>query len=131
MEPHYPGPIVLASTTGTGVQPDILDISSFMNPGYPPVISVYISATATVKIWAAVAVTSSSTPSLVNKIDVSAGGYTDSDFLDMIPGIPFYQIEVTANTGTVVVSASFGPTTERTVGMPNLLRMSNIATAGM
>jgi hypothetical protein len=131
MEPHYPGPVVLASTTGTGVQPDILDISAFMNPGYPPVLSVYISATATVKIWAAMSLTSSSTPSLVRKIDVSGGGFTTSDYYDMIPGIPFYQVEVAANTGQVVVEGSFGPTSERTVGMPQLIRMSNVATAGM
>jgi hypothetical protein len=131
MEPHYPPPIVLCNTTSTGIQPDILDIGAFMNPGYPPVLSVYISATATVKIWGAMSVTSSSSPALVRKIDISTGGFTNSNYYDMVPGIPFYQVEVTANTGLVVVEGSFGPTSEKTVGQPNLLRMSNIATSGM
>jgi hypothetical protein len=131
MEPHYPSPIILASTTGTGVQPDILDISAFMNPGYPPVLSIYMSAAATVKIWGGMSLTSSSAPSLVRKIDVSGGGFTGSNFYDMIPGIPFYQVEVIANAGLVVVEGAFGPTTDHTVGSPQLIRMSNIATAGM
>lgn len=131
MNADYPSSIVLCSTTGTGVQPDILDISNFSNPGYPPVISVYISATATVKIWGALSVTSGSSPSLVRKIDVSAGGFTDSDFYDLIPGIGIYQVEVTANTGTVTVEAGLGPMTTNTVGKPHLLRMTTNATYGM
>jgi hypothetical protein len=131
MLPDYPSPIVLCSTSGTGVQPDILDITGFVNPGYPPVISVYISATATVKIWGALGVTSSSSPTLIRKIDVSGGGFTTSDFYDLIPGIGIYQVEVSANTGSVVVEAGLGPMTDKTVGRPHLLRMTTNATYGM
>ena len=131
MNADFPTAIVLCSTTGTGVQPDILDITDFVNPGYPPVLSVYISATATVKVWAALGVTTGASPSLVRKIDVSGGGFTDSDFYDLIPGIGVYQIEVTANTGTVVCEAGLGPMTEKTIGRPHLLRMTTNATYGM
>jgi hypothetical protein len=127
----YPSAITLCSTSGTGVQPDILDISDFSNPGYPPVIGVWISATATVKVWGALSVTTGGSPTLVRKIDVSGGGFTDSDFYDLIPGIGVYQIEVTANTGSVVVEAGLGPMTDKTVGRPHLLRMTTNATFGM
>jgi len=131
MQPDYVSPIVLCSTTGTGVQPDILDISNFHNPGYPPVISIYISATATVKVWGAQSVTGTTSPTLVRKIDYSGGGFTASDSYDLIPGIGLWQIEVTANTGTVVVEAGVGPMTETTIGRPHLLRMTTNATYGM
>ena len=120
--PNYPDPVVVCSTTGTGVQPGILDIESvFANsPGYPPVLQILISATATVVVNAAMQVSQSSTPTLIDAIDVSAGGFTASDFYDLIPGLRFYQIDVTANTGTVTVKAGFG----------QLLRMSNNAPQG-
>jgi len=65
-------------------------------------------------------VTASSTPTLVDPIDVSGGGFTASDFYDLIPGLRFYQINVSANTGTVTVKAGFG----------QLLRMANNAPQG-
>ena len=65
-------------------------------------------------------VTQSATPALVDPTDVSGGGFTTSDFYDLIPGLRFYQINVTANTGTVTVKAGFG----------QLLRMTNNAPQG-
>ena len=120
--PDYPPPVVVCSTTGTGVQPGILDIENvFANsPGYPPVLQILISNTATVVVNAAMQVSQSATPSLVDGIDVSNGGFTASDFYDLIPGLRFYQINVTANTGTVTVKAGFG----------QLLRMTNNAPQG-
>ena len=122
LTPDYPSPVVVCSTTGTGLQAGILDIESvFANfPGYPPVLQLLISATATVVVNAAMQVTQSSSPALVDPIDVSGGGFTASDFYDLIPGLRFYQINVTANTGTVTVKAGFG----------QLLRMSNNAPQG-
>ena len=128
--PDYPNPIVVCQTSGTGVQPGILDIGAFNTPGYPPVLQILISATATVVVDGALQVTQSSTPALVNPTDVSGGGFTTSDFYDLIPGIRFYQINVTANTGTVTVTAGVGPQREGYVGLPQLLRMSNNAPQG-
>lgn len=127
--PDYPNPITICSTTGTGVQPGILDIGAFNTPGYPPVLQIYISATATVVINGAVAVTGNPA-ALVNATDVSGGGFTASDFYDLIPGVRFYQIDIQANTGTVTVTAGVGPQREGYVGLPQLLRMSNNAPQG-
>jgi hypothetical protein len=131
MQPVYPSPIVIVNTTGTGLQPAILDIGAFMNPFYPPVIGISMSAAATVVVYGALEVTGTTTPTLVNPINVSGGGFTTSDFYDLIPGIRFYQVNVTANAGTVVVKCGVGPMTENFSGLPQLLRISNVATAGM
>ncbi len=131
MHADYPGAITVCSTTGTGVQPNILDIGGFLNPGYPPVIQIVISNTATVIVNGALAVTASSTPALIDATDVSGGGFTASNFYDLIPGIRFYQVNVTANAGTVTVKCGVGPMTEGFVGLPQLLRMTTNATQGM
>lgn len=122
LTPDYPNPVVVCQTTGTGVQPGILDIEALGNatPGYPPVLQILVSNTATVIVNAAMQVSASSSPTLVDPIDVSAGGFTASDFYDLIPGLRFYQINVTANTGTVTVKAGYG----------QLLRMTNNAPQG-
>jgi hypothetical protein len=127
----YPPPIVLCSTTSTGIQPDILDISAYLTSGFPPVLSVYISATATVKVWGALSLTGSNPATLVRKIDYSNGGFTTSDSYDMIPGVNFYQIEVTANSGQVVVECGVGPQLPGRSGQPQLIRMTTNATQGM
>jgi hypothetical protein len=131
MQPDYPAAVTFCNTSGTGLQPDILDIGSFMFPGYPPVIQIIISATATVVINGALAVTGTTTPTLVDPQDLSGGGFTSSDFYDLVPGIRFYQVDVTANTGTVIVKAGVGPMFPGTVGKPQLLRLTNAATQGM
>lgn len=120
--PNYPDPILVCSTSGTGLQPGILDIEvpQANIPSFPPVLQILISATATVIVNAAMQVTPSSTPALVDPQDVSGGGFAASDFYDLIPGLRFYQINVTANTGTVTVKAGFG----------QLLRMINNAPQG-
>ena len=122
LTPDYPSPVVVCQTSSTGLQPGILDIEAVQAnlPGYPPVLQIIISATATVVVDAAMQVSQSSTPALVDPTDVSGGGFTVSDFYDLIPGLRFYQINVTANTGTVTVKAGFG----------QLLRMSNNAPQG-
>jgi hypothetical protein len=132
MLPNYPDPITLASVSGgaTGLQPDILDIGAFFTPGYPPVISVYISGTATVEIIGALRIAHTNPSSLIRGIDLSGGGFTQSDFYDIIPGIRFYQVNITANNGTVVVEAGFGPQVVGGVGLPQLLRMTNSAAQG-
>jgi hypothetical protein len=122
LTPNYPDPVTVCSTTGTGVQPGILDIGvpAANIPSFPPVLQILISATATVVVNAAMQVTQSSTPALIDPIDVSGGGFTASDFYDLIPGLRFYQIDVQQNTGTVTVKAGFG----------QLLRMMNSAAQG-
>jgi hypothetical protein len=128
--PDYPNPVVLCSTTGTGLQPDILDIGAMLTPEYPPVLQVFISATATVVINGALQVAQTNPATMVNAIDVSAGGFTTSDFYDIIPGIRFYQANVTANTGTVVVKCGVGPQLPGSAGLPQLLRYTNNAPQG-
>lgn len=122
LRPDYPNPVVVCSTTGTGLQPGILDIETVTanSEGYPPVLQVLISATATVVVNAALQVSQTNPATLVDPIDVSGGGFTTSDFYDLVPGLRFYQIDVTANTGTVTVKAGFG----------QLLRFSNNAPQG-
>lgn len=128
--PNYPNPIIVCSTGGTGVQPSILDIGAFFTPGYPPVIQILISATANVIVNAALGVSQTNPATLVDPIDVSGGGFTTSDFYDLIPGIRFYQIDVTANTGTVTVKSGVGPQVPGNVGLPQLLGYSNNAPQG-
>lgn len=122
--PNYPDPILVCDVpaSGTGLQPGILEILLPQDNviDYPPVIQIYISATATVKVWAALRVSAASVPTLIRPVDVSSGGFSASDFYDLIPGLRFYQIEVTANTGEVIVEAGFG----------QLLRMMNNAPQG-
>lgn len=127
----YPNAIVVCSTTGTGVQPDILDIGAFQAEGYPPVLQIIVSNTATVIVSGALQVSGATTPTMVDATDVSNGGFTASDFYDLVPGIRFYQINVTANTGTVTVKAGFGPQAEGRAGLPQLLRMTTNATQGL
>jgi len=131
MHPDYPPPISICSTTGTGLQPDILDIGGFILEGYPPVLQIVISNTATVAVYGALAVTGTTTPTMVDPVDVSGGGFTSSDFYDLIPGIRFYQVNVLANTGTVTIKAGVGPMAPGRVGLPQLLRITNAATQGM
>ena len=125
--PDYPNSVQLCQTSGTGLQTPILDIGESFQSGYPPVIQIVISNTATVVVNAAFDVTASATPTLVNPQDVSNGGFTGSDFYNLIPGLRFYQINVIANTGLVTVKA--GQIAGR--GLPQILRMVNSATQGM
>ncbi len=122
--PNYPDPVLVCNvpSSGTGLQPGILDIQLPQDNviDFPPVLQIYISATATVKVWAALRVTAANPSTLIRKVDVSSGGFSASDFYDLIPGLRFYQIEVTANTGDVIVEAGFG----------QLLRMMNNAPQG-
>jgi hypothetical protein len=122
--PNYPSPVVICTVTGgaTGLQPGILDIETFRDAvsGYPPVLQVIISGTGTVVVTGALQVSQTNPATLIDPTDVSAGGFTASDFYDLIPGIRFYQINVTANNATVTVKAAFG----------QLLRMMNNAPQG-
>lgn len=128
--PDYPNAITLCSTSGTGLQPDVLDIGAFLTPEYPPVIEVFITATATVQILGAVQLSQTNPATLVDAIDVSGGGFTTSDFYDIIPGIRFYQINVTANTGQVRVKCGVGPQLPGKIGLPQLIRFTNNAPQG-
>ena len=132
MLPDYPDPITFCSVSGgaTGLQTDILDIGAFFTPGYPPVISVYISGAATVQIIGALRIAKTNPSTLIRGLDVSGGGFTTSDFYDIVPGIRFYQVNVTANNGVVVVEAGFGPQVPGHTGLPQLLRMTNSAAQG-
>ena len=124
MPSPYTPSVVLCSTTGTGVQNPILDIGGMGVSGMPPVIQVIISATATVKVYGALDISTGSPPQLVNSLDVSNGGFTASDFYDLIPGIRFYQINITANSGNVTVKAGAAPGASVATIMPHLVTQS-------
>lgn len=128
----YPSPIVICGpVSGTGLQPNILDIGAFITPDLPPVLQIVISATGTVKVNGALQVSQTNPATLVDPVDVSAGGFTASDFYDLIPGIRFYQIDIVANSGLVTVKAGVGPQRPGGSGLPQLLRMTTNATQGM
>jgi hypothetical protein len=129
MTADYPAPIKLVNgVSGTGVQPNILDISAALTANIPLVMQVVISATATVQVKGAVEVNSAG--ALVDPVDVSGGGFTASDFYDLILGLPFYQVTITANTGTVTVKVARGATLPGQAGLAQLLRFTNAATQG-
>ena len=125
-----PAPIYLANTTGTGLQTLVLDASDAMQPGLPIPIQVVISATATVQILAGVEI-NTATGTIVDAQDVSGGGFTASNFYDLILNLPFYVVNITANTGTVKVKLNGGALAQGEKGRLHLLRMTNIATSGM
>ena len=108
LTPNYPDPVVVCSTTGTGVQPGILDIEvpAANSPGFPPVLQVLISNTATVLVKAALQVTASATPALVDPIDVSGGGFTVT--LPQYPydGMTFHFSEVKNSANALVIDGN-------------------------
>lgn len=122
--PYQPS-VILCRTTGTGVQPAILDIGSMGANGFPPVLQIVISATGTVQIQGALDITQDTVPQLVDPIDVTGGGVTASDFYDLIPGLRFYRVNITANGGTVTVKAGAGRGAEGATVLPNLVMSTN------
>jgi TRAP-type mannitol/chloroaromatic compound transport system permease large subunit len=129
----YPDPVIVASVTGgtTGLQPAILDVSQFITPDLPPVIQIYISNTATVVITASGKLSTTDPPTLLYAAQFG-NSVTTSDFVDLIGGARmFYQFNVTANTGTVVIMALAGSNRPGTLAMPQLVRMTTNATSGL
>lgn len=124
-----PAPIYLANTTTTGLQTFVLDASDAIQPGLPIPFQVVISATATVQILAGVEI-NPSTGTIVDAQDVSGGGFTASNFYDLILNLPYYVVNVTANTGTVKVKLNAGALAPGQRGKLHLIRMTNVATSG-
>ena len=131
--PHadYPSPTIIVSTTGTGLQPNVLDTSPFFTPGYPPVVEFYISNAATILVMGGLSLSGANPPVVQYAIDVSGGGITSSQFYDLIVGIPYWQFNVTVNTGTVVILCGRCPSAPGALATPSLVRMTTNATAGM
>lgn len=129
MQPNYPAPIYLCNTTGTGVQSTVLDASDSLTSGLPVCFQIVISATATVRIEAAMELDANG--AMVDALDVSGGGYTTSDFRDFIIGLPFYRVNVTANTGTVKVKVNQGSLTPGQRGKLHTVTLTNAATQGL
>lgn len=127
----YPSPILVVNTTGSALQPAILDVRNFITARIPPVIQVYISNTATVTIWGSGKISTTDPPTLVDPV-ASPTTVTASDFIDLIGGTGiFYQFAVAANTGRVTIYALPGATYDNQVALPQLVRMTTAATAGM
>lgn len=126
---NYPSPIYLCNTTGTGVQTPVLDASDALTSGLPVPFQIVISATATVQIQAALEL--DSTGAMVDPLDVSGGGFTSSDFRDLVITLPFYRVNVTANTGTVKVKVGNAPLGPGQRGKLHLVTLTNVGTSGM
>lgn len=117
MSSVYNPPVYLCkNVTTTGIQPGVLDIGSFSEPGYPPVIQLIIS-NATVRV--------EGSQDGTNFVDFSGGGFTVSDCYDLVPGVRFWRINITVNTGSVTVMCGAGPTGNGKVGLPNLIIVTN------
>jgi hypothetical protein len=108
----YPAPVYShsnATSTGAGVT---IDIGACNTAISPPVMAVYISSTATVKIEA----------SHDNSVwfDLSAGGFTSSVMKDLIPGIRFWRTNITVNGGAVTSSVGAVPNASGDLVSPNI-----------
>jgi len=126
---NYPSPIYLCNTTGTGIQTAILDASDALTAGLPVPFQIVISNSATVKIEAALEL--DSTGAMVDPLDVSGGGFTSSDFRDLVITLPFYRVNVTANTGTVKVKVGQGALAPGGRGKLHLVTLTNVGTSGL
>lgn len=127
----YPQPITVASTTGTGLQPNVLDVSDFITARLPPVVQIVISATATVVIKGSGRLSTTDPVTLIHPITFG-GAISTSDFVDLIAGTGiFYQFDVTANTGTVTIYALPGASAPGCYSLPQLVRMTTAATTGL
>jgi hypothetical protein len=127
----YPQPITVVNTTGSGLQPNILDVRNFITSRLPPVIQIYISATATITLWSSGYISTTDPPTLVYPV-ASSTTVTTSKFVDLIGGTGmFWQFAVAANTGTVVIAGLPGATYDNQVALPQLVRMSTNATYGL
>jgi hypothetical protein len=127
--PGYTDPIILCQNiAGTGLQPAVLDIGGFTLSGYPPVVQFVISGgTTNVILYGGMLLGGTTAPVIVNPQDVTGGGITSAtaDFYDLIPGIRYYQVNITANNGAVSVYAGPGPLMAGKTGLGNLVLASN------
>jgi len=130
LQVDYPAPLYICNTTTTGLQTSVLDATSAITSGLPMPFQVIISATATVQILAGLEL-NPTTGAIVDAQDVSGGGFTASNFYDLILSLPFYVVNVTANTGTVKVKVGRGATAPGVVGKLQLVRFTNAATQGL
>ncbi len=127
----YPSPITVVSTTGSGLQPNILDVRNFITARLPPIIQVVISNAATITIKGSGAISTTDPPTLVNSVTFG-NSITASDFVDLIGGAGiFYQFSIANNNGTVVIYALPGATYDNQVALPQLVRMTTNATQGL
>ncbi len=127
----YPSPILVVNTTGVGLQPNILDARNFILSRIPPVIQVVITNAATVTIWGSGKISTTDPPTLIDPV-ASPTTVTASDFIDLIAGCGiFYQFAIAGNTGRVTIYALPGATNDYTVALPQLVRMTTNATAGL
>lgn len=124
---NYPPPTYLCNqVAGTGVQAGVIDIGPFMATGLPPVVQIVISATATVYMRGSCGITTAGT--LISPLDAPAGGVTSSGWLDLPPGIRFWQVNITANTGTVTVFCGSCPMGGGELATPSLVQFTTATT---
>ena len=127
--PGYNDPIILcANVAGTGLQTAVLDIGNATLPGYPPVVQFVVTGGATnVQLLGGHQLTGTTTVSVLNAFDVTGGGITaaTADHYDLIPGIRFYQVNITANNGSVTVLVGAGPTAPGVTSLVKLVGNTN------
>jgi len=128
----YPTPIYLANVTAsaTGLQTPVLDAKDALTVGLPFVVQFVISATATVQLLAGMEL-NPATGAIVDPLDVTGGGIQASNFYDLIITLPLYQVNITANTGSVKVKVNSGSTSPGDFGKLHLISASTNATQGM
>ena len=98
-----------ASGTGVGTA---VDISPAVIAGYPPVLVVTFTNTATFKIQAS--------HDNVNWVDLSSA-LSAACAKDLVPGIRFWRVNVSANTGLLTASVGAVPAANGGFVRPNLV----------
>ena len=128
----YPSPVLVASTTGTGLQPAILGRERSSSRRTCRRSSRFTSRRRRRSSSRLPAKLSTTDPATLVYPVTFGTSVTTSDFVDLIGGARmFYQFNVTANTGTVVIMALAGSTAPGVLAMPQLVRMSTNATLGL
>jgi hypothetical protein len=128
----FPDPIYLANVggSGTGLQPVVIDARDALTPGLPIPFQIVISATATVQILAGIEL-NHTTGAIVDPQDVSGGGFTTGNFYDIITTLPLYQVNITANSGTVKVKINDGALAPGQRGKIHIVTQTTNATQGL
>lgn len=114
----YPAPVYSnRATTGTTTG-EWIDIAVAVVAGYPPVMHVTFTGTATFTIQGSHDMVEA------NVIDYTAA-LTSHVAKDLIPGVRFWRTKPTANSGTFTSSVGAVPAADGGVAMPNNVTLTS------